>query len=62
MIGRVGTILGEKKVNIASFALGRNQQEGEAVGLVNIDEPVSQEVLDEIRKVPAVRFACVVKV
>ncbi len=62
VIGRVGTILGGKKVNIASFALGRNQQAGEAVGLVNIDEPVSQEVLDEIRRVPAVRFACVVKV
>lgn len=62
VIGRVGTILGEKKVNIASFALGRNQQAGEAVGLVNIDEPVPQEVLDEIRRVPAVRFACVVKV
>jgi D-3-phosphoglycerate dehydrogenase / 2-oxoglutarate reductase len=62
VIGRVGTILGEKKVNIASFALGRNQQAGEAVGLVNIDEPVSQEVLDEIRMVPAVHFACVVKV
>ncbi len=62
VIGRVGTILGDKKVNIASFALGRNQQAGEAVGLVNVDGPVSQEVLDEIRKVPAVRFACLVQV
>ncbi|HVB29067.1 MAG TPA: phosphoglycerate dehydrogenase [Terriglobia bacterium] len=62
VIGRVGTILGEKKVNIASFALGRSQQAGEAIGLVNVDNPVSQEVLDEIRKVPAVRFACVVEV
>ncbi len=62
VIGRVGTILGEKKVNIASFALGRNPQSGEAIGLVNIDEPISRELVDEIRKVPAVRFACVVKV
>ncbi len=62
VIGRVGTILGEKKVNIASFALGRNPESGEAIGLVNIDEPISRELVDEIRKVPAVRFACIVKV
>jgi D-3-phosphoglycerate dehydrogenase / 2-oxoglutarate reductase len=62
VIGRVGTILGEKKVNIASFALGRSQQAGEAIGLVNIDELISHEVLNEIRKVPAVHFACVVDV
>lgn len=62
VIGRVGTILGENKVNIASFALGRSQQAGEAIGLVNIDELICQDVLDEIRKVPAVRFACVVEV
>lgn len=62
VIGRVGTILGEKKVNIASFALGRSQQAGEAIGLVNIDELISQDVLDVIRKVPAVHFACIVEV
>ena len=62
VIGRVGTILGERKVNIASFALGRNPQSGEAIGLVNIDEPIPQQVLDEIRKVPAVLSACVAKV
>ena len=62
VIGRVGTILGQKNVNIASFALGRNQHSGEAIGLVNIDEPVSRELLDEIRKIPAVRFACIVQV
>jgi len=62
VIGRVGTILGENKVNIASFALGRSQQAGEAIGLVNIDELISLNVLDQIRQVPAVRFACIVEV
>jgi D-3-phosphoglycerate dehydrogenase len=62
VIGRVGTILGEKKVNIASFGLGRDQQSREAIGLVNIDEPIPREVLEEIRKVPAVRFAYIVRV
>jgi len=62
VIGRVGTILGDHKVNIASFALGRNQEAGEAIGLVNVDSPVAPEILDEIRKIPAVRFARVVEV
>ncbi|HET9180090.1 MAG TPA: phosphoglycerate dehydrogenase [Terriglobia bacterium] len=62
VIGRVGTILGDNKVNIASFALGRSQQAGEAIGLVNIDELICQDVLDQIREVPAVHFACVVEV
>ena len=62
VIGRVGTILGERRVNIASFALGRNQQAGVALGLVNVDSPVPPEVLDEIRSVPAIRMARVVEI
>ncbi len=62
VIGRVGSILGDRKVNIASFALGRNQQAEEAIGLVNVDSAVSPETLEEIRKIPAVKFACVVEV
>jgi D-3-phosphoglycerate dehydrogenase len=61
VIGRVGTILGNRKLNIANFALGRNQQAGEAIGLVNVDNHISPEVLDEIRAIPAVRVARVVE-
>lgn len=61
VIGRVGTILGNRGLNIANFALGRNQLAGEAIGLVNVDHPISPEVLDEIRAIPAVRVARVVQ-
>jgi len=57
VIGRVGTILGNRNVNIANFALGRNQQTNEALGLVNVDNPIPEEVLAEIRAIPAVRTA-----
>ncbi|HEV2233059.1 MAG TPA: phosphoglycerate dehydrogenase [Terriglobia bacterium] len=60
VIGRVGTILGNRNVNIANFALGRNQPTNEALGLVNVDNPVPEEVLAEIRAIPAVRAAQVV--
>ncbi len=62
VIGRVGTVLGNHNVNIASFALGRNPESREAIGLVNVDNPVPGEVLNEIRGVPAVRLARVIEI
>jgi D-3-phosphoglycerate dehydrogenase len=64
VIGEVGTILGRHKVNIANFALGRHG--GGAVGVVNVDEdPGAPQALDraagEIRRVPAIREAWVVR-
>jgi D-3-phosphoglycerate dehydrogenase len=60
VIGRVGTILGNRSINIANFALGRDQKAQEAIGLVNIDNHVPDDVLEEIRAIPAVRTARVV--
>jgi D-3-phosphoglycerate dehydrogenase / 2-oxoglutarate reductase len=62
VIGRVGTILGNHKVNIANFALGRDREEGEALGLVNVDSAVPEAALEELRAVPAIRVARVVEV
>lgn len=62
VIGEVGTILGRHGINIASFALGRRG--GGAVGVVHLDAGEGQsleDALDEMRKVPAVRRACVVR-
>ena len=62
VIGRVGTILGDRKINIATFTLGRNPQTQQAIGLVNVDNHVPDEVLEEIRAIPAVRTVRVVEV
>ncbi|MFZ0963395.1 MAG: phosphoglycerate dehydrogenase [Terriglobia bacterium] len=62
VIGKVGTILGNRKINIATFTLGRDPQTQQAIGLVNVDNDVPDEVLQEIRAIPAVRTATVVKV
>jgi D-3-phosphoglycerate dehydrogenase len=64
VIGEVGTILGRHKVNIANFALGRN--ETGAVGVVNVDEDAADPgaldaAVDAIRRVPAIRDAWVVR-
>ena len=62
VIGRVGTILGDRRINIATFTLGRNPQTQQAIALVNVDNHVPDEVLQEIRAIPAVSTARVVEV
>jgi len=63
VIGRVGTILGEQKINIANFSLGRRGGNGdtagpnEAIAVVHVDGRVPSQVIEELKKVPAVRQA-----
>jgi D-3-phosphoglycerate dehydrogenase len=64
VIGEVGTILGKLGVNIANFALGRN--ETGAIGVVNVDEEASKAgalaaAVESIRNIPAVRDAWLVR-
>jgi D-3-phosphoglycerate dehydrogenase len=56
-IGRLGTLLGEAKMNIASFALGRSAQGADAIALVEVDGGVPENVVAEIRKLPLVKQA-----
>ena len=60
-IGALGTILGERGINIATFHLGRSAEGGEAIAIVGIDQPVPDEVIDELRALPQVRYAKVLK-
>jgi D-3-phosphoglycerate dehydrogenase / 2-oxoglutarate reductase len=62
VIGRLGTLLGERQINIANFALGRNPASHEAIGLVNVDQHVPPEVLAEIRTIPAIKKAQLVEI
>ncbi|HYV75184.1 MAG TPA: phosphoglycerate dehydrogenase [Candidatus Binatia bacterium] len=60
VIGRVGTVLGEHNVNIASFSLGRAEDSKEprgAVAVVQVDSQVSEAVLQDLRKIEAVQVA-----
>ena len=53
-IGRLGTKLGETKINIANFALGRSKPGANAVSLVSVDGVIPASVLEEIKKLPGV--------
>ena len=54
-IGKLGTALGESGINIATFNLGRRKAGGEAVALVSVDDPITAEVADALRRLPGVR-------
>jgi D-3-phosphoglycerate dehydrogenase len=51
IIGNVGTLMGKHNINIAAMVFGRKTAGGEAVSILNIDSPVSPELLDKIKKI-----------
>ena len=56
-IGALGMLLGNAKVNIATFNLGRKAQGEDAICLVQVDEPVPADVLAAVRALPHVKQA-----
>ena len=56
-VGRFATTLGDAGINIATFALGRDQPGGSAIALVEVDGAVPAPVLDAIGSIPGVKGA-----
>ncbi|MFN3966370.1 MAG: phosphoglycerate dehydrogenase [Endomicrobiia bacterium] len=54
IIGKVGTILGENKINIARMQVGREKIGGEAITVINIDNSVNNEILKKISKIDGI--------
>ncbi len=50
-IGRLGSLLGEAGINIATFHLGRLSAGADAICLIEIDEPVSEPILAQVRAI-----------
>jgi D-3-phosphoglycerate dehydrogenase len=53
-IGALGTILGDAGINIATFHLGRDAPGGNAIALVEVDEPPPDAVLERVGRLPQV--------
>ena len=56
-IGRLGAMLGDSQVNIATFHLGRDKQGGEAIALVSVDSAISPDLLTRIAALEGVTQA-----
>lgn len=68
VIGRIGTLLGEHKVNIANFSLGRREtrpgdsEPAKAVAVVQVDGRVPEPVLASLRQLEAVKYVRAVEI
>ena len=63
VVGRVGSILGDHEVNIANFALGRpgGNTGGNAMAVVQVDGPLKEPVLQQLRQQKAILAANIVQ-
>lgn len=61
IIGKIGSLLGNFNVNIASMQVGRKIVRGDAVMVLSIDDPLPEGILEEIAKVPGIRDAYTIK-
>jgi len=61
VIGKVGTLLGNNKVNIAEFTLARDSPGGMALSIVSTDNDIPEKVMGELRGFEEMVRASVVK-
>jgi D-3-phosphoglycerate dehydrogenase / 2-oxoglutarate reductase len=57
VVGHIGTLLGERKVNIARMTVGRKPGSGRAVMLIEIDGEIGEQTLQAVRAIAGVREA-----
>lgn len=50
IIGSLGTLLGRHNINIAAMTFGRKTPGGRAISVLNVDSPVSADIMEKIRK------------
>jgi D-3-phosphoglycerate dehydrogenase / 2-oxoglutarate reductase len=61
VVGAVGTLLGQAGINIAGLELGRDRAGGTALSLVEVDGPVPAPVLENLKTIPAITSASLIK-
>jgi D-3-phosphoglycerate dehydrogenase len=61
VVGAVGTLLGQKGINIAGMELGREKVGGMAISFIHVDDAVPKETLAALRRLPHIVTAELVK-
>jgi D-3-phosphoglycerate dehydrogenase len=61
IVGRIGTLLGDHGVNIATMSLSRNQAGGTALTVLNLDTTPDDALLEKIRGSEDIRSAQVIE-
>ncbi len=61
IIGNLGTLLGKHNINIAAMTFGRERAGGKTISVLNVDSPVSAEILDKIKKTEDILAVKIIK-
>ncbi|MFH0947840.1 MAG: phosphoglycerate dehydrogenase [Elusimicrobiota bacterium] len=61
VVGKIGMILGKNSINIAAMELGRKTAGGDAITIVNVDNPITDNILSEIKNLPEVKDVKMIK-
>jgi D-3-phosphoglycerate dehydrogenase len=62
MIGTVGEIAGKHDINISFMEVGRPEARGHATMMIGLDDPMPDNVLEELRQNPNITFARVIHI
>ena len=62
IVGAIGTILAGANINIAGITLGRENSQGIAVSVVNVDSEIPEAAMDQLRQTKNILFAKTIKV
>ena len=54
VIGKIGTLLGENKINISRFYLGRKEKGGEALAVIELDSELNEKLLLDLENIEPV--------
>ncbi len=60
-VGALGTMLGEANINIATFHLGRQAANQDAIAIVGVDQIVPDAIQQKLRALPHVRYVKILK-
>ncbi len=55
VVGQLGLVLANYKVNIGHLSLGRLKDKKDALNVVNLDSPIGEGVINELREVKGVK-------
>ncbi len=50
VVGKIGTLLSDENINIASMQLGRNKADHKAMMFIQVDEEISRETLNKVQE------------
>ncbi|MDE1921392.1 MAG: phosphoglycerate dehydrogenase [Candidatus Omnitrophica bacterium] len=62
IVGTIGTLLASENINIAGITLGREDQQGVAVSVVNVDSEIPESLIEKLRHTQNILFVKAIKV